>query len=85
MTTMNVSEARDDFAELVNRVAYGKERVVVSRRGKQLVAIVPVEDLAELEARDAAEDAADVAAAEEALADPVRIPYSELRAKLGLE
>lgn len=85
MTTMNVSEARDDFAKLVNRVAYGKERIVVARRGKRLVAIVPVEDFDDLEARDTAEDAADSAAVEEALADPARIPYSELRTRLGLE
>jgi excisionase family DNA binding protein len=30
------------------------------------------------------EDAADIAAAEEALANPVRIPYEQVREKLGL-
>ena len=49
---MAISEAREDFSETVNRVAYGKERVVVHRRGKDLVAVVPIEDLARLEAGD---------------------------------
>ena len=46
---MAISEARDEFAETVNRVAYTKERVIVHRRGRDLVAVVPMEDLARLE------------------------------------
>jgi prevent-host-death family protein len=34
---------------MVNRAAYGKERVVVKRRGKALAAIVPIEDIEALE------------------------------------
>jgi prevent-host-death family protein len=34
---------------MVNRAAYGKERVVVKRRGKALAAIVPIEDVKTLE------------------------------------
>lgn len=45
-----ISEARDEFAEVANRVAYTKERVIVHRRGKDLVAVVPIEDLEALEA-----------------------------------
>ncbi len=42
---------------MVNRAAYGKERVVVKRRGKALAAIVPIEDIEVLEGLD---DEADV-------------------------
>lgn len=45
MATITTSEARQTFSEIVNKVAYAKERVVVARRGKRLVAVVPVEDL----------------------------------------
>jgi prevent-host-death family protein len=45
MSEHTTTEAREMFSELVNRVAYGKERVVLTRRGKRLVAIVPAEDL----------------------------------------
>jgi prevent-host-death family protein len=37
------------LAEVLNRVAYGKDRVVLTRRGKALVGIVPLEDLRRLE------------------------------------
>ena len=38
-------KAREEFPEIVNRAAYGKERTIVSRRGKELAAIIPIEDL----------------------------------------
>ena len=33
----------------MNRAAYGKERTIVSRRGKDLAAVIPIEDLRLLE------------------------------------
>lgn len=44
-----VTEARARFSELVNRVGFGKERVILTRHGKPLVALVPAEALAEPE------------------------------------
>jgi prevent-host-death family protein len=49
MTRLNVSKAREEFPEIVNRAAYGKERTIVSRRGKDLAAVIPIEDLRLLE------------------------------------
>jgi prevent-host-death family protein len=40
MTTISTVKARDQFADVVNRAAYGKERVVLTRRGKGLAAVV---------------------------------------------
>ncbi len=59
-------EARQRFSEVVNRAAFGKERVVLTRHGKPLAAVVPVEDLQLIRA---AEDAEDLAAARAALAE----------------
>jgi mRNA interferase RelE/StbE len=44
-----VSEARRDFSAICNRVAFGKERVVIGRHGKSRVAVIPYEDLQLLE------------------------------------
>ena len=49
MTTITTVKARDQFADVVNRAAYGKERVVLTRRGKGLAAVVPIEDIEILE------------------------------------
>jgi prevent-host-death family protein len=55
-----VTEARDQLGELVNRAAYSDERIVLTRHGRAVVALVLIAVLHELED---AEDAADLAAA----------------------
>jgi antitoxin Phd len=80
--TLEVSEARRELADTINRVAYRKERIVLRRRGKDVVAIIPLEDLARLEEL---EDRLDVDDAREALAEGDRIPYERARRQLGLE
>lgn len=44
-----VTQARAALADLINRVVYGSERVVVTRHGKPLVALVSAADLERLE------------------------------------
>ncbi|GAB2806915.1 type II toxin-antitoxin system Phd/YefM family antitoxin [Streptomyces chlorus] len=44
-----VTQARAELADLINRVVYGGERVVVTRHGKPLVALVSAEDLRRLD------------------------------------
>ncbi len=50
-----VTQARAELAELINRVVYGGERVVVTRHGKPLVALVSAADLERLEKDETAE------------------------------
>jgi len=80
MERLTISEARDDFAETVNRVAYRGERIVLHRREKDIVAIIPMEDLSFLEEL---EDKLDIEAAREALAESdERVSYNEARKEL---
>jgi prevent-host-death family protein len=64
--SLSAAQARDNFSELLNRAAYGKERVILSRRGKPLAAIVPIQDV---EAMEAFEDEIDSALIRERLAE----------------
>ena len=83
MTKISTAEARNEFADLINRASFGKERFVLTRRGKELAAIVPVEDLALLEEF---EDRIDVEAAKAALKESdERVSYQDLRRELGLK
>ncbi|AXG14496.1 type II toxin-antitoxin system Phd/YefM family antitoxin [Intrasporangium calvum] len=45
MQEIPVTEARAQLSDLVNRVAYGGQPVVLTRHGKPLVALVPVASL----------------------------------------
>ena len=42
---ITTAEARKNFADIVNNVAYGKDPIVLTRRGKALAALVSIEDL----------------------------------------
>jgi prevent-host-death family protein len=66
MTTISTVEAREQFSEIVNRAAYSKERVILTRRGKALAAIVPIEDVKLIEEM---EDRRDLKKARAALAE----------------
>ena len=66
MGHLPVSKAREGFADTINRVAFGRERVVVKRRGKEVAAVVPIDDLRLLEEL---EDRIDLADARAALAE----------------
>ena len=68
--TFSVKEARDHFAELLNRAAYGGELVRIARHGKVVAGVVSKEDLQLIEAvRERMTEEADLALALERLAD----------------
>jgi prevent-host-death family protein len=52
MREYTTGEARDRFSEVINEAAFGDERVVLTRHGKPIAAIIPIsvlEILRELE------------------------------------
>ncbi len=67
MTRVTTAEARKKLAEIVNRVAYGKEPVVLTRRGEEIAALISME---ELELLQLIEDRMDIEDAKKALAEP---------------
>ena len=82
MEELAVSQARDHLGEAVNQVQYGREMVYLTRHGRRVAALVPVEVL---EAIEAVEDAEDVAEATAALAEPgPDLPLAEIRAALRI-
>jgi prevent-host-death family protein len=70
MTAMTTVSAREHFSDVINRTAYGKERIVLSRRGKELVAVIPLEDLQLIEA---IEDQLDLQDAQKSLKEAKRV------------
>ena len=87
MTRLNVSKAREEFPDLVNRAAYGKERTIVARRGKDLAAVIPMEDLRLLERLSQEEmDRIDIEDARAALSEAKKkgtIPLRKLMRERG--
>jgi prevent-host-death family protein len=48
-TSFSAVQARERFADLVNRAAYRGERITLTRRGRSIATVVPIEDLQLLE------------------------------------
>lgn len=81
---LELTELRHRFAETINRVGFGKERVMLSRHGNPVVALVPIEDLQLLEAL---EDRIDLEEARAALVEAKAqgaTPWEQVKAELGL-
>lgn len=82
--TISTAKARERLSTVINRAAFGKERVVLTRRGKEVAAVVPIEDVKLLEEL---EDRIDLEEARAALAEAKlkgTIPWEKIKADLGL-
>jgi prevent-host-death family protein len=82
LNTISTAEARKKLAEIVNKVAYGKEPIVLTRRGEKIAALISME---ELELLQLIEDHMDIEDAKKALAEPgENIPAKKFWKELGL-
>jgi prevent-host-death family protein len=48
-TTITTLEAKEDFSELINRVSHNKERIILTRRDKEVAVVICMEDYALLQ------------------------------------
>jgi prevent-host-death family protein len=82
MTRISASELRKDTAEALNRVAYGKDRIVLHRRDKDVAVLISMEDYTLL--RDL-ENRLDVEAIRKSKAKKGRnVAWEDLKAECGL-
>ncbi len=81
MIRLSATRAREEFSDTLNRVAYGGERIVLHRRGKDLAALVSVEDLHLLREL---EDRLDLDAARRAMKEKGSVSWEDVKAELGL-
>ncbi|HIC92631.1 MAG TPA: type II toxin-antitoxin system prevent-host-death family antitoxin [Anaerolineae bacterium] len=49
-TIISAAEAKRRLSELIGRVAYGHERIIIERKGKPMAAVIGMADLTRLEA-----------------------------------
>lgn len=84
---LNISEARDQLAAIVDRACVEHQPVYLARRGRRVAAVIDADDLGRI--LELAEDMADIRAAEAARAEmratgETPIPWDEVKADLGL-
>lgn len=81
MPRIPATKVRQAFSEALDRVAHRGERITLQRRGKDVAALVPIEDLRAIEA---IEDKIDREATRKARKEK-SIPYERVRKELGLK
>ena len=89
MVKLSSREARLKFSEMINRARYARERTVITSNGKEVAAVVGIDDLKLLETiLDEIDYQQDVEAAGAALADYEKhggTPLEEALERLGLK
>ena len=82
--SISTTEARNQFSRLINRAAFGKERILLTRRGEELVALVPAEDLRLIEALEERMDLDDAKASLAEAAREGTVSWEKVQREAGL-
>jgi prevent-host-death family protein len=81
-TKISTADARKNLSNIVNRVSFGNEPIILTRRGEDIAALVGMDELRLLQEL---EDHIDIADAIKALKEPGEdIPADKFWKKLGL-
>ena len=82
---VTTKELGANLAEILNRVAFGGEQIVVKRHGKPFIAIVATYDLQACQALEDHNDACEIAEAiKNGELDEPGTPWEEVRKEIGL-
>jgi len=82
LNRITTADARQKFSNIINRVAFGNESFVLTRRGKPIAALVSMK---ELELLQEIEDKLDIEDAWKAKSEPGEpIPWEELKMELEI-
>jgi prevent-host-death family protein len=84
MANISTKEARGQLSTVVSRAAFAKERIILTRHGKAVAAVVPIEDLEFLEQL---EERIDIEDARTALADVKKkgtVSWDKIKTEIGL-
>ena len=82
LNKITTADARKKFSNIINRVAFGNESFVLTRRGEPIAALVSVEELKILQELEDQIDIEDAWKAKNEPGDP--IPWEELKKELEL-
>lgn len=82
LNKITTADARKKFSNIINRVAFGNESFVLTRRGEPIAALVSMKELKLLQEFEDQIDIEDAWKAKNELGEP--IPWEELKKELEL-
>jgi len=84
MSGIQVGIETNDIPDVLDRVMQDKDRAIVTRRGEQVAAVVPLEDHEILEQLDDLLERAEIEAARKEAQEEGTVPWEEIKKELGL-
>ena len=84
MVKLGITQFRSDISDVVNRVQYQGERVVLQRQGKSVAVVISVADLEHFERLEDLFDDLEADQAEAESEGQPRIPWEKIKADLDL-
>jgi len=84
MSNISTKEAREQLSTVISRAAFTKERVIVTRHGKAIAAVVPIEDVELLERLENRIDLEDARAALAEVKKKGTVSWEDIKAELNL-
>lgn len=82
-TILTAHEVQDKLSEIINQVAHSKEQVIITRRGKEIAALIPLEDFALLQELKNKRDLQEAHDALKEARDKGSIPIEAVKEELG--
>lgn len=81
--SISTADAKEEFSELINRVTHNKERIILTRRGKEIAAIVPLEDFLLLQKSQSKNDLDEAVSALQEARSQGTITLEDLKIEVG--
>ncbi len=84
MNAIAITQVRNDLSNVVNRAFYINERTIIAKKGKNVAAVISMEDLEFLKNLEEAEDMVLAEMADEAMKEPgENISLKEMKKHFG--
>jgi prevent-host-death family protein len=80
-----LTEAKSKFSEIINRIIYRKERIVVTKNGRKVAMVIPVEENSLIEAEGLIQARGTLADMDDYIDEMVQSIYAARKAEKGRE
>ena len=74
-----LSEAKSKFSEIINRIIYKKEKITITKKGKKVAVVIPVEEIKQYEKEGLIKASGVLADIEDSVDEMVNLIYEARR------
>ena len=75
-TIFSLTEAKSKFSDIINRIIYRKEMIMITKKGKQVAVILPIEEFNKFEEKGLIEAKGALADIDDTVEDMISLIYA---------